>query len=222
MTISMIRRQGIVLASASPRRQEILQGLGLLFLVDPSRIPEPGPRSGEPPPRFAVRTARAKALAVASKHLSGLVVAADTIVIVRNRILGKPASDEEAGDMLRSLSGRWHEVITGLCIVDCKSGRTRCSHTTSRVHFRRLTQDEITWYLRTGEHRDKAGAYAIQGHASLFIDRIEGCYFNIVGFPVSAFERLCRQLGVSLLELVLRSRVTRKGVRSQESGVRII
>ncbi len=100
--------------------------------------------------------------------------------------------------MLRSLSGGWHEVITGLCVMDCESQRARFSHTTSRVHFRRLFESEIDWYLRRGEYRDKAGAYAIQGHASLFINRIEGCYLNIVGFPVSAFERLCRKLGFTL------------------------
>ncbi len=100
--------------------------------------------------------------------------------------------------MLRLLGGRWHEVITGVCLMDCRTRRARSGHAVSRVHFRRITETEVEWYIRTGEHRDKAGAYAIQGYASLFVDRIEGCYFNIVGFPVSIFEKLCRAHGVDL------------------------
>ncbi len=101
--------------------------------------------------------------------------------------------------MLRQLSGRWHEVLSGICIVDCSRRRTRSGFGRSRVHFRRLSAEDIEWYLDTGEHRDKAGGYGVQGYASLFIDRIEGCYFNIVGFPITAFYRLCRDLGIDLI-----------------------
>ncbi len=101
--------------------------------------------------------------------------------------------------MLRSLSARWHEVITGICLLDCGLHRSCSAYARSRVHFRRISAGEIDWYVLTEEHRDKAGAYAIQGYASLFIDRIEGCYFNIVGFPVATFEKLCRKLGVNLV-----------------------
>jgi septum formation protein len=100
--------------------------------------------------------------------------------------------------MIRSLSGRWHEVITGICLIDSAQQQEHSTFGRTRVHFRALSPAEIEWYLRTGEYRDKAGAYGIQGFASLFIDRIEGCYFNIVGFPISAFERLCRKTGINL------------------------
>jgi septum formation protein len=188
-----------VLASASPRRRELLEMLGLKFEIDPSRMLEPELRPGERPSPYAVRVARAKAREVAKRHASGLIVGADTIVMARGAILGKPSSREEARSMLGHLSGRWHEVFTGLCLIDVARGRSASACSRSRVHMRRLMRSEIDWYLSTGEFHDKAGAYAIQGFASIFIDRIEGCYFNIVGFPVYTFATLARRLGVPLL-----------------------
>ena len=187
-----------ILASASPRRREILRGLGLRFRIRPSTVPEPAGRPGETPPRYAVRAARLKCREISTRFDSGIVIGADTIVVLRNRIMGKPCSQEEASAMLRSLSGRWHEVITGICLLDCTTRKERSAACISRVHFRRIQPGEIQWYLDTGEYKDKAGAYAIQGYASLFIDRIEGCYFNIVGFPVATFERVCRRCGIGL------------------------
>jgi septum formation protein len=140
-----------------------------------------------------------KAREVSQRHASGLVLSADTIVVRRNSILGKPESLADARRMLRQLSGRWHEVITGLCVLECAGKRLHSTFSRTRVRFRRLTAAEIDWYLKTGEYADKAGAYGIQGGAALFIDRIEGCYFNIVGFPISAFEKLCRKSGINLL-----------------------
>ncbi len=189
----------IVLASASPRRRELLEMLGLKFEIDPSRMLEPELRPGERPSPYAVRVARAKAREVAKRHASGLIVGADTIVVARGAILGKPSSREEARRMLGHLSGRWHEVFTGLCLIDVARARSVSACSRSRVHMRRLMRSEIDWYLSTGEFHDKAGAYAIQGFASIFIDRIEGCYFNIVGFPVYTFATLARRLGVPLL-----------------------
>ncbi len=189
-----------ILASASPRRQEILRGLGLAFKVSPSQSPEPGFHPGESPARFVIRAARSKAREIGGRRRAGVVIAADTIVVRGGRLMGKPASREEARRMLRRLSGGWHEVLTGVCLRDCATRREKCSHTVSRVHFRRLRAGEIEWYLNTGEHRDKAGAYAIQGYASLFIDRIEGCYFNVVGFPVFEFERLCARMGIRITD----------------------
>lgn len=188
-----------ILASASPRRRELLRGLGLKFLLDPSGIAEPQRNPREPAARYAVRVASLKAREVSQRHASGLVLGADTIVVLGNRILGKPESLAEARRMLRQLSGRWHEVITGLCVLECAGNRLHTTFSRTRVRFRRITPAEIDWYLKTGEYADKAGAYGIQGGASLFIDRIEGCYFNIVGFPISAFERLCRKTGIDLL-----------------------
>jgi septum formation protein len=189
-----------ILASASPRRKEILARLGMAFRVDPSHIREPDRRPDETPSRYVVRLARLKARETAAKYSSGIIIGADTAVVLNNALLGKPASRDDAREMLSMLSGRWHEVLSGICLVDCSPKRSRSDVSVSRVHFRRLGAEEIEWYLDTGEYRDKAGAYAVQGFASLFIDRIEGCYFNIVGFPVATFESLCRKSGILLRE----------------------
>jgi septum formation protein len=101
--------------------------------------------------------------------------------------------------MLKKLSGRWHEVLSGICLLDCELRRIHTTCSRSRVHFRCISRSEMEWYLKTGEYRDKAGGYGVQGHASLFIDRIEGCYFNIVGFPIAAFGELCRKAGIDLI-----------------------
>lgn len=189
-----------ILASASPRRKELLSRLGMTFHVDPCHIPEPSRKLNEKPSEYVVRLARLKARESGRKFRSGLVIGADTVVVQNDELLGKPDSRKDAETMLKHLSGHWHEVLTGLCILDCGKGRSRADVSTSRVHFRRLKASDIEWYLDIGEYRDKAGAYAIQGYASLFIDRIEGCYFNIVGFPVALFERLCRKSGIRLEE----------------------
>jgi len=191
-----------ILASASPRRREILAGLGLQFQVDPSSVPEPERRAGESPSRYAIRAARLKAREAAQRYSRGFIISADTIVVLGDRIMGKPVDADEARGMLRSLSGQWHCVVSGICLIDCSLGRERSGHAISRVHFRRLTGSDLEWYLATGEYADKAGAYAIQGFASLFIDRIEGCYFNIVGFPIVTFDKLCRSIGIDLLRVV--------------------
>jgi septum formation protein len=191
-----------ILASASPRRSEILRQLGLRFKVDPCRDPEPRQNTSESPSDYARRVSRLKSAAVAKRHPGSRIIAADTIVVVHDAILGKPAGRPEAKDMLCRLSGRRHEVLTGLCLTtaDDEPRRVYSSVTCSGVYFRRMSGDDIEWYLNTGEYRDKAGAYGIQGFASLFIDRVEGCYFNIVGFPVSEFARLCRRAKINLLE----------------------
>ncbi len=189
-----------ILASASPRRKEILSRLGLEFLVDPSRSIEPERRAGEDPRRYAMRMARIKAEEVAERHRSGLIISADTIVVVGDQILGKPVDRADARRMLRALSSRWHEVLSGICLLDCRQRRIRTALGRSRVHFRRLALNEIDWYLNSGEQHDKAGAYGIQGRAALFIDRIEGCYFNIVGFPIAAFMKLCQAWNVDLID----------------------
>ena len=189
-----------ILASASPRRKEILDRLGMKFRVDPSQINEPVCRPDEAPSSYVVRIARLKARGIAPKYNTAFIISADTVVVSGNHFWGKPVSREDAGIMLSRLSGRWHDVWSGLCVFDCSKGRSRagCSH--SRVHFRRLTFPDIEWYLDTGEYADKAGAYAVQGYASLFIDRIEGCYFNIVGFPITLFEKLCKKSGIRLTD----------------------
>ena len=159
--------------------------------------------------QYVVRLARMKAGETARKYRSGIVIGADTVVSVDDCLLGKPSSREEARNMLATLSGGWHEVLSGLCLLRCNEKRSRAGACMSRVHFRRLAAPEMEWYLDTGEYKDKAGGYAVQGYASLFIDRIEGCYFNIVGFPVSLFETLCRKSGIRL-QNELRATLNRK------------
>ncbi len=190
-----------ILASASPRRKMILRRLGVHFSVDPSGIQEPDRISNEKPFRYAIRIARLKAEETAKRHRSGIVLAADTIVVLDDAVLGKPAGKSEAAWMLRRLSGRWHEVVSGVCLLDCSKRRAYSASNRTRVHFRRLAPAEIEWYLKSGEHRDKAGAYGAQGRAAIFIDAIEGCFFNVVGFPIAAFEKLCRKAGVSFQEI---------------------
>ena len=170
------------------------------FRVEPSGMHEPARKPRETPSGYAVRTACLKAAEISLRYKSGLVIGVDTIVVLGDSILGKPKSHAEARSMLERLSGRWHEVLSGICIIDCERNRTRYGFGRSRVHFRRLSPDLVDWYLQTGEYRDKAGAYGVQGYAALLVDRIEGCYFNIVGFPIMAFEQLCRKMGINLIQ----------------------
>jgi nucleoside triphosphate pyrophosphatase len=188
-----------ILASGSPRRREILRRLGFRLRVDPSRRPEPVRGHDENPIDYARRLAFLKAREVGLRYRQGYVIGADTIVVVRGSILGKPRSEEEARRMLRQLAGRWHEVVTAVCLLDAASRRSRSDWSRSRVHVRRLSPEEIDWYVATGEYRDKAGAYAIQGYGSLLVDRLEGCFFNVVGFPVVPFLKLCRRFGVDVI-----------------------
>jgi septum formation protein len=185
----------LVLASASPRRQELLRNAGLEFRVEPADVPEI-PLPGEAPPDYARRLALAKARAVYQKpssSVSDLVLGADTIVLVDEHILEKPRDAADAVRMLRLLSGRTHQVTTGVALVGGGFEDVR-SETTS-VTFDRLTGDDIAMYVAHGEPMDKAGAYAIQGIASRWICRIEGCYFNVVGLPVPLVCRMLRAHG---------------------------
>ncbi len=184
----------IVLASASPRREELLRRIAPEFEVVPSAVEEP--LDGRPRRRVA-EAARRKAHDVAARA-SGLVIAADTIVVRRSHVLGKPASRNEAADMLRRLSGRTHDVYTGLCLVATERGAERTAVERTRVHFRTLTESEISAYLDCGEYADKAGAYAIQGRAAGFVDRICGDYTSVMGLPVSRLTLLLRELGADV------------------------
>ena len=175
----------LILASASPRRKEILASAGLNFEVCPSAIDE-APLAGEPPEDHARRVARDKALSVAAQSTAGaLVLGADTIVVADEEILGKPRDAADAARMLRILSGVSHQVITGICLVRSSAEVVALTHETTSVTFRDLDDDEISNYVASGEPLDKAGAYGIQGLASKFVTRVEGCYFNVVGLPVA-------------------------------------
>jgi len=190
----------IVLASASPRRQELLRNAGISFTVQPADIDET-PRVGEGALECAERLAREKALAVWRKRPQDSVLGADTIVVVDEAILGKPVDEEDAARMLRLLSGRVHSVITGVCLVNAGDSRdlsdpgerVRTASETTLVTVNELSDEEILDYVATGEPMDKAGAYAIQGGASRWIPRIEGDYSNVVGLPVALVYRMLRE-----------------------------
>ena len=183
----------IVLASASPRRQELLRNAGILFTVQPADIDETL-LAGESPRDCAERLAREKALAVFQSRPQDFVLGADTIVVVDDLILGKPRDAGDAMRMLRLLSGRIHEVITGVCLASPGSNTTVSEATL--VTMCAIPDDEIRAYVATGEPMDKAGAYAIQGLASRWIPRIEGDYSNVVGLPVAVVYRMLRERGV--------------------------
>jgi septum formation protein len=191
----------LILASASPRRRELLGGLGLRFTVRAAEIDET-PRPGEAPDVYVLRLAREKAWAAARP--GELVLAADTSVVIDGEILGKPRDDADAACMLRLLSGREHEVLTGVAVVETAgSGEGRVASGVDRTAVRMapLTAEEIAWYVATGEPRDKAGAYAIQGLGSLWIDAVSGNYSNVVGLPIPRVCRLFAELGYDLKAL---------------------
>jgi len=180
----------LVLASASPRRQELLRAAGISFEVDPAHISEdPLPR--ETAGDCAERLAREKAFYIARKRPGDAVLGADTVVVVDGQILGKPFDSADASRMLRLLSGRLHRVITGICLI--VSGQSSVASETTSVTMSEISEPEISAYVATGEPMDKAGAYAIQGIASRWIPRIEGDYSNVVGLPVARVYRMLRE-----------------------------
>ncbi|MFZ3263039.1 MAG: Maf family protein [Terriglobales bacterium] len=183
----------LVLASASPRRQELLRNAGIAFEVQPAHIPE-DPLPGENAKDCAERLAREKALAIARKRPTEAVLGADTVVVIDNQILGKPANAADAARMLRLLSGRTHSVITGVCLV--VDGQLSAGSETTSVTMSEISGKEIAGYVATGEPMDKAGAYAIQGIASRWIPRIEGDYSNVVGLPVALVYRMLQRAGL--------------------------
>ena len=175
-------REKLVLASGSPRRAEILERAGwpheiIVAGIDETVLPN------EEAAAYVQRLARSKAEAVASRLEEGLVLGADTTVVVANQILGQPVDDADARRMLRLLNAKWHDVLTGVAIVRV-GGDTRVAYEKTRVRFAEMSEQEIDWYIATREPFGKAGAYGIQGKASLFIEEIEGDYFNIMGLPI--------------------------------------
>jgi septum formation protein len=185
----------LILASASPRRAEILRDAGYTFAIVSSAIDET-PIPGELAEAMVQRLADAKAELVAARSVGpAIVIAADTAVVIGTQILGKPRSTGDARHMLQSLSGMTHSVITGVSLVRLPDVERRSFVEVTRVQFATLTSEEIEEYLATGEPFDKAGGYAIQGRAGRFIPRIEGCYFNVVGLPLARLARELADLG---------------------------
>jgi septum formation protein len=186
--------QLLILASASPRRQELLSSAGISFEVLPSEVDE-GSQEGEAPEEYVARLARRKAEKAGEKHKDRWALAADTVVVIDGRILGKPGDRQEAKEMLGMLSDREHRVITGFCLFRGDSGKSREGTVTTRVRFKNLSSREIDWYLDTGEPFDKAGAYAIQGKAAFMIKEIRGSYTNVVGLPLTEVIEALQELG---------------------------
>ncbi len=189
--------QPIILASQSPRRQEILTNLSIPFEVylgnvSVQKFPD------LPPWEYVVNLAEQKAIEPASHYTHGLIITADTIVYCKKEIMEKPKDRDDAVRMITILQGAKHHVYTGICLTDSTSGLKKSAVAVSEVSFSVMTEEEVNWYVDTREYRDKAGGYAIQGIASQFIIGINGCYFNVVGFPVNTFYRLMKEFKKTL------------------------
>ncbi len=187
----------IVLASASPRRKELLSLTGLSYSIDAADVHE-DMDSTLPPRVLARRLSLQKARAVADRHKDALIIAADTFIAFRGHLLGKPRDEQDAKRMLGMLSGRSHSVITGFTIMDTATRKTVSRAVETKVWFRRLTRPEIAAYVKTGEPLGKAGAYAIQGRGSVIVRRIEGDYANVVGLPVAEVTRCLKGFGIHI------------------------
>jgi septum formation protein len=189
----MMNRPELILASASPRRAELLRAAGIHFHVRVADIDETQ-RPDESARDYVLRLSQEKAMAVA--RAGELVLGADTTVLIGDETAGKPENAADAERMLRALSGAWHEVLTAVTLL--RGAQSLSDVAVTRVRFAAMSEEEIKWYVATGEPYDKAGAYAIQGYAALFIERIEGSYFNVVGLPVQMIYRMAREMGVDL------------------------
>jgi septum formation protein len=185
-------KEKLILASRSPRRAEILAAVGWPFEAMPADIDE-SILCGEDAVTYVQRLARTKAETIAARVAPGLVLGADTTVVVDAEILGQPQDDDDARRMLQLLSGRWHEVVTGVALAR-RGSEVRVAYQTTRVRFAELSREEIDWYVASGEPQGKAGAYGIQGKAALFISEIQGDYFNVVGLPVRLVFEMFRLL----------------------------
>jgi nucleoside triphosphate pyrophosphatase len=191
----------IVLASASPRRAELLRQIGLSFSIQPSTLDEDRPdlaASMDVPEELASRLALAKAREVAARLGRGLVVGADTLVVCEGSILGKPRDDDEALAFLSRLAGRNHRVVTGVAVVDAETGRDEAAVQVTTVQMRAFGREEAAVYVATGEPRDKAGAYGIQGCGALLVEAIAGDYSTVVGLPLTTLAGLLRRFGLDV------------------------
>ena len=190
----MIELPKIILASASPRRAEILRTVGWPFDTLPVNIDE-SRRDNEGAEAYVRRLAREKAEAAAAQRPNCTVVAADTTFVIDEQILEKPIDHDDAQRMLRLLNNRWHQVLTGVAVIDGENSETKIAHATTEVKFAAMSDDDLKWYVATGEPMDKAGAYAIQGQGARFIEGIKGDYFNVVGLPVRLLYELIDRIG---------------------------
>lgn len=199
MTMGPAERPTLILASSSPRRAGLLRQIGLCFEIAPSNFDERHENRPAAPAKLVEELALGKARDVAAGRKGGLVLGADTVVILEGAVLEKPADAAEAREMLAGLAGKWHEVYTGLALVEAESGRSLIGHERTRVLFRPLKMAEIAAYVASGEPLDKAGAYGIQGLGATLVARIEGCYTNVVGLPLPRLTLMLREMGWEVL-----------------------
>lgn len=193
----MHRKREIVLASGSPRRRELLARFGVPFRVQTSHIDETRDLPASPA-EVVEELARRKGRAVAEECRNALVIGADTVVVFKGNILGKPKNEQDAASMLKMLSGKEHQVYSGLSLITVHQGKIvkeYVSHRMTRVWMRSLSPEKIQWYVNTKEPLDKAGAYGIQGLGACLVDRIEGCYFNVVGMSLSLLDEMLAESG---------------------------
>lgn len=189
----------MILASASPRRKEILENFGFSFKTVVKNVDETSNK--DTVKEKIMEIARKKAIAVAKDFPNENVIGADTMVVINNRILGKPHNRQEAFEMLKSLSGKNHEVITAFSFINLEKNITYCDYEITKVYFKNLTDEEINWYIKTNEPMDKAGAYGIQGKGAFFVEKIEGDFFSVMGFPLGKFVRFLSESGFDLNNL---------------------
>ncbi len=188
----------LILASSSPRRKKILTDLGLQFEIIPPEVSEEV-KPNESPKDFAIRCSADKAKEIA-KNYDGLIIAADTIVVLGNKIIGKPKDKDDAVHILTSLSGKKHQVITGITIFDSKSHKIISDFVQTDVWITKLSNDDIEKYINTFEPGDKAGAYAAQGKGAVLVERVDGDFFNVVGLPVFKLYKLLKEFNIDLLK----------------------
>ncbi len=189
-----IRGEPLLLASASPRRRELLRMLGIRHAAQAPDVAEGNRTESESPSAYVERLAREKAAWIPRSSEAYVVLGADTIVLLDGEVLEKPHDAAHAVELLGRLSGRWHEVLTGVCLRRLADDRAAVGHERSRVRFAPLSSADIESYVATGEPLDKAGGYGIQGYGGLLVERIEGCYFNVMGLPLSRLRRLAIEL----------------------------
>jgi len=190
----------IILASASPGRKELLKKTGLKFKVEPSNYEENISPELEPHEQ-AKSLSLEKAKLVAKNHKNALIIAADTFIVLEDKILGKPRTETEAKKMLETISGMQHSVITGFAIMDTEDHKVLSESVETKVYIRKLTSNEIAAYVKSKEPLDKAGAYAIQGLGAAIVEKIEGDYFNVVGLPLSALAESLKEFGVRISQI---------------------
>jgi septum formation protein len=208
-----VQQARLILASKSPRRRYLLKQAGIEFSVIPSEFDE-GSVELSPPVTYVKCLAESKARDISQKYPDSWIIGADTIVLIGDTILGKPASADEACTMLKRLSGKIHRVITGYCICNTSKGCFFSETVTTQVHFKELTQSEIDWYIKSGEPFDKAGAYAIQGLGTFLVKRINGSYTSVVGLPV------CEVLEFLIKHGIVDLTTDDRGRKAEDRGLR--